>query len=130
MPATAAGLDVLAVATLSGDLTSNGFYTVPITGATRDVRPAGTQGSWNQIASAYVAPLSGNYALGTGPSNQDGEWVSWSIIWQTNGVNRKGHQQTHLPHPNAGEAVLTYRYLDGFGGTVGGEMSVELLHRD
>lgn len=147
--ATAAGLEVLATATLGGDLTSNGFYTVPITSTTLDVRPAGTPGGWNQAASAYVAPLSGvyelaakvrlldgsgpvgsNYALGTGPSNQDGEWVSWNTVWQTNGINRKGHQHTRLLHLGAGETVHTYMYLDGFAGTVWGEMSVKLLRRD
>jgi hypothetical protein len=74
--------------------------------------------------------VGGNYALGTGPSNQDGEWVSWNTIWQTNGVNRKGHQQIRLLHLSAGEAVRTYMYLDGFGGTVWGEISVKLLPRD
>ncbi|HET9504174.1 MAG TPA: hypothetical protein VFO93_11580 [Hymenobacter sp.] len=149
LAATAAGLEVLATATLRGDLGSGGFYTVPLSGTGLDVRPAGTAGGWDQAASAYVAPLSGtyelaakvrlhddsgpvgsNYALGTGPSNQDGEWVSWNTIWQTNGTNRKGHQHTCLLHLSAGEAVHTYMYLDGFGGTIWGEMSVKLLRRD
>lgn len=147
--ATTAGLEVVAVATLFGTISASGFNTLPISSPGLDVRPSGTAGGWDQPNNAYVAPLSGtyeiltkariddgsgpvggNYALGAGPSNVDGAWVAWNTIVQTTGTNRKGHQTTRILHLNAGDAVHMYLYCDGFDASIGGELSIKLLHRD
>jgi len=144
------GLEVLAVGPAGGYVGGSGFNTVPLGAARVDLRPAGTAGGWDQAGSSYVAPVSGlyelgarvritdadgpvgaNYAVGAGPANTDGEWMLWSTIFSVNTpYNRKGNQTTRVLHLDAGQAVRLYVYLDSFGATLGGELTVKLLRRD
>ena len=144
------GLEVLAVGPVGGYVGGGNFNTVPLGQARVDVAPAGVSGGWDQASSCYRAPISGlyelgarvritdadgpvgaNYAVGAGPANTDGEWMQWNTIFSVNTpYNRKGNQTTRVLHLAAGEAVRLYVYLDGFGATLGGELTVKLLRRD